>query len=72
MEPIQIKGRNNLVRDLESKALLVTESDRLLENYHKQTNKITEAKQHIQDIVSLKQEFNEMKTILQQILLKLG
>jgi len=71
MELARIKGRNNLVRDLESGAILNTQVETSLSlkavKEKKQKEK-WQLEQNTNDINSIKQEVTEIKTMMKQLL----
>lgn len=62
----KVKDHNNLLRDPHSKAILNVDREKLLN--HKNKNKVRDDIQHLSDeITSLKNDFQEIKFLLQQI-----
>ena len=71
MDLIQIKGHKNLVRDLETGAILNTDSDtatarKLLREQKK--NEREQLEKNTNDINSMKEEVTEIKNMVKQIL----
>ena len=62
----KVKDHNNLVRDSSNQAVLSADKERLWE--HKNKKQIKENLDHLNnEIVSLKNDFQEIKFLLQQI-----
>ena len=71
MDLIQIKGYKNLVRDLETGAILNTDSDTATARKHLREQKKNEREQlqkNTNDINSMKEEVTEIKDMVKQIL----
>ena len=71
MELARIKGRNNLVRDLESGAILNTQVETSLglkAVKEKRQKEKWQLEQNTNDINSIKQEVTEIKTMMKQLL----
>ena len=75
MDLIQIKGHKNLVRDLETGAILNTDSDTAIARKQLREQKKNEREQlekNTNDINSMKEEVTEIKDMVKQILGSLG
>lgn len=70
MEIVNITGHSNLIRDLESKAILNTDSN-ALERYQRQAKIFEDAKKKTDEIDIIKEDIALMKLCLLQILDKL-
>ena len=71
MDLIQIKGHKNLVRDLETGAILNTDSDTALARKQlreKKKNEREQLEKNTNDIHSMKEEVTEIKDMVKQIL----
>jgi len=71
MELARIKGRNSLVRDLESGAILNTQVETSLSLKavkEKRQKEKWQLEQNTNDINSIKQEVTEIKTMMKQLL----
>ena len=71
MDLIQIKGHKNLVRDLETGAILNTDSDTAIARKRLREQKKNEREQlekNTNDINSMKEEVTEIKDMVKQIL----
>ena len=71
MDLIQIKGHKNLVRDLETGAILNTDSDTAIARKQLREQKKNERDQlekNTNDINSMKEEVSEIKDMVKQIL----
>ena len=68
---IKVKESPNLVRDTSSQAILNTDKTALLA-YKKTRNKQLEINSAVDDINNMKQDINELKTLMQRILDKIG
>ena len=71
MDLINIKGHKNLVRDLETGAILNTDSDTVLARKRLRERKKNEREQlekNTNDINSMKEEVSEIKDMVKQIL----
>ena len=71
MDLIQIKGHKNLVRDLETGAILNTDSDTSIARKRLREQKKNEREQlekNTNDINSMKEEVTEIKDMVKQIL----
>ena len=71
MDLIQIKGHKNLVRDLETGAILNTNSDTAIARKRLRERKRLEREQlekNTNDINSMKEEVTEIKDMVKQIL----
>ena len=71
VEFAKVKENPDLVRDLKNQAILNTNVDALLA-YKKRRHKETEINRSIDDINTMKQDINELKTLMQRILDKIG
>ena len=67
----KVKENPDLVRDLGNQAVLNTNIDALTA-YRKRREKAKEIDQTIGDINTMKQDINELKTLMQRILDKIG
>ena len=67
MEVVNIIGHNNLIRDLESKAILNTDSN-AIERYKRQTQIFEEAKIKKDDIAEMRRDIDAIKDLLKRIL----
>jgi hypothetical protein len=67
----KVKENPDLVRDLDSQAILNTNTDALT-SYKKRRSKEREINQSLDDINNMKQDINELKTLMQRILEKIG
>jgi hypothetical protein len=62
----KVKDHNKLLRDPHSKAIINIDREKLLD--HKNKNKVRDEIQHLnEEISSLKNDFQEIKFLLQQI-----
>jgi hypothetical protein len=68
---IKVKESPNLVRDTSSQAILNTDKTGLIA-YKKAREKQKEIDNSIDDINTMKQDINELKTLMQRILEKIG
>jgi len=71
MDLIHIKGHKNLVRDLETGAILNTNSDTVIARKYLREQKKNEREQlekNTNDINSMKEEVTEIKDMVKQIL----
>ncbi len=71
MKFAKVKENPELIRDMESKAVLNTNRS-ALEAYRKKREKQQELKSAIDDINNMKQDINDLKTLMQRILEKIG
>lgn len=67
MEIVNIIGHGNLIRDLDSKAILNTDSN-AIERYKRQTQIFEDAKKKMDDITELRRDIDEIKLLLKRIL----
>jgi len=68
---IKVQNEEGLVRDPHSKAILVTDKDALL-SHRKKRMLMEEFNINRQEVKDLKQEVSEIKTLLNQLLEKIG
>jgi len=71
MKYAKVKENSELIRDMNSKAVLNT-NQTALQAYKKKREKQNEIQSAVNDINSLKQDVNELKTLMQRILEKIG
>jgi hypothetical protein len=71
MKVAKVKENPDLVRDMENQAILNTNVDALLA-YKKRRQKEREISESLTDINTMKQDINELKTLMQRILDKIG
>jgi hypothetical protein len=71
MKYTKVKDEPELIRDMESKAVL-NNSPASLFSYKKKREKHREIDQSIADINTMKQEMNELKMLLNRIIDKIG
>jgi hypothetical protein len=71
MKYAKVKENPELVRDMDSKAVLNTNVS-ALQAYKKKREKQQEVNAAIDDINNMKNEINEIKTLMQRILDKIG
>jgi hypothetical protein len=71
MKVAKVKENPDLVRDMENQAILNTNVDALLA-YKKRRQKEREISDSLTDINTMKQDINELKTLMQRILDKIG
>jgi len=71
MKYAKVKDNPELVRDMDSKAILNTNIDSLTA-YKRRREKAKEIDQTIGDINTMKQDINDLKTLMQRILDKIG
>ena len=71
MKYAKVKENPELIRDMQSKAVLNTNRS-ALESYKKKREKQQELKTAIDDINNMKQDINDLKTLMQRILDKIG
>lgn len=71
MKYAKVKENPELIRDMESKAVLNTNLS-ALEAYKKKREKQQEIQSAVEDINTMKQDINELKTLMQRILDKIG
>jgi hypothetical protein len=71
MKYAKVKENPELIRDMDSKAVLNTNRS-ALESYRKKREKQQELKSAIDDINNMKQDINDLKTLMQRILDKIG
>jgi hypothetical protein len=71
MKYAKIKEAPNFVRDMSNQAILNNDNS-ALEAYRKKREKQQEFKTAVDDINNMKQDINELKTLMQRILEKIG
>lgn len=71
MKYAKVRENPELVRDMNSKAILNTNRS-ALESYKKKREKQQELNSAINDINNMKQDINDLKTLMQRILDKIG
>jgi hypothetical protein len=71
MKYAKVKDNPELVRDMDSKAVLNTNVS-ALQAYKKKREKQQEIQSAVDDINNMKNEINEIKTLMQRILDKIG
>lgn len=71
MKYAKVKENPELVRDMDSKAVLNTNVS-ALQAYKKKREKQQEIQSAVDDINNMKNEINEIKTLMQRILDKIG
>ena len=71
MKYAKVKENPELIRDMNSKAVLNTNLT-ALQAYKKKREKQQEIQSAVDDIKNLRQEVNELKTLMQRILDKIG
>jgi hypothetical protein len=71
MKYAKVKENPELIRDMESKAVLNTNVS-ALQAYKKKREKQQEVNAAVDDINNMKNEINEIKTLMQRILEKIG
>jgi hypothetical protein len=71
MKYAKVKENPELIRDMDSKAVLNTNST-ALQAYKKKREKQQEIQSAVEDINNMKQDINELKTLMQRILDKIG
>jgi hypothetical protein len=71
MKYAKVKENPELVRDMSSKAVLNTNRT-ALQAYKKKREKQQEIQSAVDDINNLKQDVNELKTLMQRLLDKIG
>ena len=71
MKYAKVKENPELIRDMDSKAVLNTNLT-ALQAYKKKREKQQEIQSAVDDINNLRQEVNELKTLMQRILDKIG
>jgi len=71
MKYAKVKENPELIRDMSSKAVLNT-NQTALQSYKKKREKQQELKSAIDDINNMKQDINDLKTLMQRILEKIG
>jgi hypothetical protein len=71
MKYAKVKENPELIRDMDSKAVLNTNST-ALQAYKKKREKQQEIQSAVEDINTMKQDINELKTLMQRILEKIG
>lgn len=71
MKYAKVKENPELIRDMESKAVLNTNLS-ALEAYKKKREKQQEIQSAVEDINTMKQDINDLKTLMQRILDKIG
>ena len=71
MKYAKVKENPELIRDMNSKAVLNT-NQTALQSYKKKREKQNEIQSAVDDINNLKQDVNELKTLMQRLLDKIG
>ena len=71
MKYAKVKENPELIRDMDSKAVLNTNLN-ALRAYKKKREKQQEIQSAVEDINNLRQEVNELKTLMQRLLDKIG
>jgi hypothetical protein len=71
MKYAKVKENPELIRDMDSKAVLNTNTT-ALQSYKKRREKQQEIDQSISDINTMKQDINDLKSLMQRILDKIG
>jgi len=71
MKYAKVKENPELIRDMNSKAVLNTNLT-ALQAYKKKREKQQEIQSAVEDINNLRQEVNELKTLMQRLLDKIG
>jgi|LauGreDrversion4_2_1035121.scaffolds.fasta_scaffold1537052_2 hypothetical protein len=71
MKYAKVKENPELIRDMDSKAVLNTNLN-ALQAYKKKREKQQEIQSAVEDINNLRQEVNELKTLMQRLLDKIG
>jgi predicted adenine nucleotide alpha hydrolase (AANH) superfamily ATPase len=71
MELAKVKENPDLVRDMKNQAILNTNVD-ALSAYKKRRQKEKEVAESLNDINTMKQDINDLKTLMQRILEKIG
>ena len=71
MKYAKVKENPELIRDMDSKAVLNTNST-ALQAYKKKREKQQEMQSAVEDINNMKQDINDLKTLMQRILDKIG
>lgn len=71
MKYAKVKESPELIRDMESKAVLNTNIS-ALQAYKKKREKQQEIQSAVEDINTMKQDINELKSLMQRILDKIG
>jgi protein subunit release factor A len=71
MKYAKVKENPELIRDMSSKAVLNTNRT-ALQAYKKKREKQQEIQSAVDDINNLKQDVNELKTLMQRLLDKIG
>jgi cell fate (sporulation/competence/biofilm development) regulator YmcA (YheA/YmcA/DUF963 family) len=71
MKYAKVKENPELIRDMDSKAVLNTNLN-ALQAYKKKREKQQEIQSAVEDINNLRQEVNDIKTLMQRILDKIG
>lgn len=71
MKYAKVKENPDLIRDLTNQAILNTNID-ALSAYKKRRQKEKEISDSLNDINTMKQDINELKTLMQRILEKIG
>jgi len=71
MKYAKVKENPELIRDMDSKAVLNTNLT-ALQAYKKKREKQQEIQSAVEDINNLRQEVNELKTLMQRLLDKIG
>ena len=68
---VKVKDKPNLVRDIQNQAVLNSDLDGL-KAYKLKREKQQEINSAVDDINNMKQDINELKTLMQRILDKIG
>ena len=71
MKYARVEESPDLIRDMDSKAVLNTNST-ALQAYKKKREKQQEIQSAVEDINNMKQDINDLKTLMQRILDKIG
>jgi hypothetical protein len=71
MKYAKVKENPELIRDMDSKAVLNTNLN-ALQAYKKKREKQQEIQSAVEDINNMKQDINDLKTLMQRILDKIG
>jgi predicted adenine nucleotide alpha hydrolase (AANH) superfamily ATPase len=71
MKLAKVKENPDLVRDMNNQAILNTNVD-ALSAYKKRRQKEKEVTESLNDINTMKQDINDLKTLMQRILEKIG
>jgi hypothetical protein len=71
MKYAKVKENPELIRDMNSKAVLNT-NQAALQSYKKKREKQNEIQSAVSDINNMKQDINDLKALMQRILEKIG